>query len=311
MLRLFTMRTALSILMATMLALACLTNIGCNGSDAPTTASTDAAAHEATHADVPQEAQAEAAEPAPVEGNVITRNFPRYHDAFESDRAFLQWRNTFYQHKQFDRLPEAIGYYCASDLYHDETGRVPMAAFFGAALAQSNAAIDDCYDELMLEGRDSELITLGYSIWHADTPHARQMIIQATEIWQTEKLVRLLSTLARTKKQRTIDRAFEDSRVMYMLSSEFFANGDEATLRKIISVAHMHNAPEDTWQRFAGQGATLVLRGLLPDHPMVRRIVEDEAANNPSTPVRTHMNILLKEAGPPKERPGIDNPAGN
>jgi len=303
MLRLLTMRTALPILRTAMLALACMACVGCNDSGAPTAASTQPAAQEDT--------ETAPADPAPIEGNVITRNLPRFNDAFESDRAFLQWQTTFYQHKQFDRLPEAIGYYTSSDLYHDETGRVPMAAFFGAALAQSDAAIDDCYSELMLEGRDSELITLGYSIWLADTPHARATMVQAREVWQSEKLIRLLRTIERTKRQRTIDRNFEDSRVIYMLSSEFFANGDEATLRKIISVAHMHNAPEDTWQRFAGQGATIVLRGLLPNHPMVRRIVEDEAANNPSTPVRTHMNILLKEAGFLKERPGTDDPAGS
>lgn len=241
-----------------------------------------------------------------IEGNVITRSLPRFHDAFGSDGAFLDWMETLYIHKQFERTPEAMGYYCSSGLFEDYAGRVPMADFFGAILRQSDETVDRCYDELMLEGRVSELTLLGIAAWTADTPSSRQLIYRARGEWKDESLVRMFHMIHQAKLVDSMDRNIEeDPRVILMLWYEYFATGDVARMRKAVLRSYMFNAPEGSWQRTAGELSHARLVRVLPFDPLVRRVVEEEAAGNPMTAIRTHLTMLLNEAGPLRERPGI------
>lgn len=282
---------------AALLIAAALTGFGCDQSPATEIA-------QATPASA-RTAPEQPAEGAAESENVITRNRPRFHDAFESDEAFLAWQESFYIHREYERVHEAIGYFCASELYTDVYNRIPMAAFVGAILKHSDETVDRCWDELMLEGREDELMTLGYGAWLANTPHTRQMIIKARENWLDEDLRRMFHMLFQAKNLDSMERPTEDSRVVMMLWSEFFATGDEERLRRVVLLSHMHNAPEGTWQRSTGQAARERLVRVLPFDPLVRRVVENEAANNPMTHIRTHLSLLLEEAGPLRERPGI------
>lgn len=306
-----------------LLALVTASLIGCDDSASAPEASKPAATtspatdQQAQTADKPADKSAEkagedersapdAGDDEPDLSNVLTRSPSRFHDAFPSDEAFLQWVETFYIHKQFERTPQAMGYFCSSKLYDDYLGRVPMADFFGAVLRQSDDTVDRCYNELMLEGRVPELTLLGFAAWFADTPHSRQMIIQARKVWLDDTLVRMLHTIYEAKVVDTMDREVDkDPRAISMLWYEFFATGDEARLRKAVEHSYMFNAPEGTWQRAAGEVAHAQLVRVLPYDPTVRRIVEDEAAHNPMTAIRTHLAMMLKEAGPLRERPEI------
>lgn len=246
------------------------------------------------------------AEAEGIEGNVITRSLPRFHDAFESDGAFLDWMETFYIHKQFERTPEAMGYYCSSALFEDNAGRIPMADYFGQILKQSDETVERCYDELMLEGRVSELTLLGIAAWTADTPVSRQLIYRARGEWKDESLVRMFHMIHQAMIVDTMDRSIEeDPRVILMLWYEFFATGDELRMRKAVQHSYMFNAPEGSWQRAAGELSHAQLVRVLPFDPIVRGVVEEEAAGNPMTAIRTHLTMLLDEAGPLRERPGI------
>ena len=288
---------------------------GCDNNSAGSSAAPDpdaAAGVTATAQDHPTDEAATAEPAAPpenpdgiIEGNVITRSLPRFHDAFESDGAFLNWVESFYIHKQFDRTPQAIGYYCSSPLYEDAESRIAMSDFFGSVLKQSDETVDLCYDELMLEGRENELMVLGFAAWFANTPHSRQMIYRAREVWKERNLVRMFYNLHQAKIVDSMDRPVEqDPRAISMLWSEYFATGDVDRMRKAVLHSYMFNAPEGAWQRAAGELSHPQLVRTLPYDPLVRRVVEEEAAGNPMTAIRTHLTMLLQEAGPLRERPG-------
>jgi len=235
--------------------------------------------------------------------NVITRSLPRFHDAWPNDEAFLDWQESFYIHRELARVHEATANFCASELYEDLEGRIPFAAFVGQVFAQNDAAVDRCWDELMLEGREDELITLAYGAWLANTPHSRQIYFRARQTWIGDVYDRLFHSLHQAKVTDTLERPLSDPRVVRMLWNEFFATGDEERLRKVVVVAYMHNAPEGTWQRLAGQASLPILERVLPHDPLVRRVAEEEAAQNPSVAVRTHLTMLLEEVGPLRDRP--------
>lgn len=327
--------TSRSILGAVFAALS-LVIAGCGGSSQPSASATpsgqqtsDASEHETASAaseisqgdpvnagtgtQAPEPTEVATGEPddGAVEGNIITRSLPRFHDAFASDEAFLGWMETFHQHRDFEKTPQAIGYYCSSDLFDDYQNRIPMSDFFGAILKQDDQTVDLCYDELMLEGRVSELTVLGYALWFANTTHSRQMTFRAREIWKEESLVRMFHLTHTSKLIDSMDRPVEeDPRAVSMLWYEFFATGDEDRLRKALQYSYMHNAPEGLWQREAGQLSLEQLRRTLPYDATVRRIVEEEAASTDSTPIRTHLEAELDAAGPLRERPGTSGVAG-
>jgi len=266
----------------------------------------DAHDHEDPAADADADAHSRAdADDRSASGNIITRSLPRFHDAFASDEEFINWRDSFYIHKQFERIPEAIGYFCSSALYEDVSNRIPMAAFVGAVFRQSDETVDLVWDELMLEGREDELMTLGYAAWLANTPHSRKIYYRAREIWESENLVRMFHMLHQAKNLDTMERPDNDFRVMKMLWNEFYATGDEERLRRVVQLSYMYNAPEGTWQRMSGQAAREPLVRLLPYDTLVRRVAEDEARNNSKTAIRTHLTMLLEEVGPLRERPEI------
>jgi|GEM_PF-5551584 len=285
---------------------------GCGDSAAPSadTAETDGAVSAvARQTEQPSEQTPPADagdDAAPVEGNVISRNLPRFHDAFASDEAYLEWMETFYIHQDFARTPQAIGYYCSSALFQDPASRIPMSDFFGAVLKQSDETVDLCYDELMLEGRVNELLVLGYAMWFANTPHARQVIFRAREIWEDQQLVNMFHLTHTSKVRDSMDRSLsEEPQVVRMLWYEFLATGDVDRLRKVVVHSYMFNAPEGTWQRVAGELARASIVRVLPYDPLVRDIVEGEAANNPLPQIRAHLTGLLKAAGPLRPRPEI------
>lgn len=242
----------------------------------------------------------------PDEGNVITRSLPRFHDAFPSVAAFQQWAETFHVHREFERVPEAIGYYCSSPLFENYESRIPMSAYFGAILKQSDETVDLCYNELSLEGRVAELTVLGYAAWFANTEHSRDMIFMARQIWTHDSLVRMFNLIHTSKIVDTMDRKVdEDPRVVLMLWLEYFASGDEDRLRKAMQYAYMHTAPEGTWQRAAGQASHPILARMLPHDALVRGIAEEVVVTTQSTATRTYLTKMIEEAGPLRPRPEI------
>jgi len=242
----------------------------------------------------------------PIEGNVITRSLPRFHDAFASDDEFRQWMESFYIHQEFERTPEAIGYYCSSQLFESYESRVPMSAFFGGILAQSDETVDLCYDELSLEGRVAELIMLGYAAWFANTEHSRDMIFQARQVWDHESIKRMFNAIHISKIVDTLERdPREDPRIALMLWFEFFATGDEERLRKVVGYAYMHTAPEGTWQRAAGQYSNAILTQVLPYDSLVRGVVEEQAVTSTSVANANYLTRKLEEVGPLRPRPEI------
>ncbi|MCB9838037.1 MAG: hypothetical protein H6813_01755 [Phycisphaeraceae bacterium] len=239
-------------------------------------------------------------------GNVITRSLPRFHDAFPSDEAFLGWVQTFHLHKDFAKTPQAIGYYCASPLFENRADRIPMSDFFGMILRQDDDTVDLTYNELMLEGRVEELTVLGFALWFADTPRSRKFDGRAKVDWTDEQLVRMLHMTFQAKVVDSMERPIDkDPRVVSMLWYEYFASGDLDRARKAILNAYMYSAPEATWQRYAGEASHAILTRVLPYDADVRAIVEEEAATSPSPPIRTYLRMMLEQAGPIRERPGI------
>lgn len=280
--------------------------------DATAATSTEQTEHAAPNSDQDQAPDAEAAstdavsDAEPDDSNVITRSLPRFHDAFDSVPAFQQWMETFHVHKEFHRVPEAIGYYCSSPLFENYESRIPMSAYFGAILKQSDETVDLCYNELSLEGRVAELTVLGYAAWFANTEHSRDMIFMARQIWTHDSLVRMFNLIHTSKIVDTMDRKVdEDPRVVLMLWLEYFATGDEDRARKAIQYAYMHNAPEGTWQRAAGQASHPVFTKLLPFDAFVRGIAEEVVVTTESPAVRTYLTNAIEAAGPLRPRPEI------
>jgi hypothetical protein len=284
-------------------ALACLLALSGCDSKPPRSAAADAPAQPpATSVPAPAanpQPQPEPSTPAPSPSP--------YAREFASPAEFEVWLRTFYQRRDFDRVPAAMGYYCASPLYNDEDGRFAMAAFLGEVFKQDDGLVARAWDALA--SRRQSLYLLLYAAWFADTPSCQQRLIAAREQWKDDPvLAQFLQDLFQNSVFNpfitdSMNPFFGQPVRIRILLSRVYANEDLDALLAVIGTLNLSIAPENSGLRPVGQTAFDAIAGLVVTDRWVRAVCERQVDSHPKPDVRRVLRQILGVPDPSPQRP--------
>lgn len=239
-----------------------------------------------------------AAQPAAEDPPVAVAD-SRFAGEFASPEAYLDWVASFYRHKDFARVPRAMGYLCSSPLYSDRDYRFGAAAFYGEIFKQSDAAARAAWEALTAGNELQEIVLVSYAAWFADTPVCQQLLVRARQQWrESEQLRSFFNGLYQTKVfdpfvTDTRDFFYREPVRFHILLAKVHASGDYDAMLAVIGAVNWTISPESMFLRPAGEVALNGLRRLIAQDEWARSVVRRQAEQHENRDVRRILRELL------------------
>ncbi len=158
---------------------------------------------------------------------------------FGSDGEFGAWTTYYYLNPEPAKVAAGIKYYSDSTLLQNKETRVIMLAFFSAILKNNPLLTQQVFDDIASGGSKSAKIMLLNILWMQGSTAARELIKKAESSPQFEPCVNIIQQMKKAAPPDILLDPVEDAASLDMLWAFFFATGDSAAVKKIISVLHL------------------------------------------------------------------------
>ena len=194
---------------------------------------------------------------------------------FKSQDELGRWLTGYYQKPEPERISPALKYLSDTPLI-ESNAVMPTVAFFSALLKKDNAILKSVFDDVALNGSENAKVMLVNVLSLMNTPESKALLEEARNTWESQRLQAIVKQQI-TKPHPSLDTAPIDSpQVLDMLWGTFFATGDEAPVKKIISVIHLEKDGHEG-EIMLGGAANWSLASNARQYPRVLEICKKEA----------------------------------
>lgn len=195
---------------------------------------------------------------------------------FNSVEEFGEWLTFYYKSPAPEKVPGAIEYFTASNMYKTNVS-MPAVAFFSALFNKDAVIMKKTFDEVYQNGSEESKIMLVNILSLANTPESRELLEKAKGLWDSERLQTVISRKISDLHGDLYTMQVDSPLLLDMLWAAFSATGDDLPIRRIISVLHLQNDGNGE-EIIVGGAANWSLKSNAQLHPRVMEICKQELA---------------------------------
>ncbi len=216
---------------------------------------------------------------------------------FGTQAEFLDWTQTYYQDPRPDLLDEAFQFFVTSDLMNDEAKRVELAAFFGAAIAETPGMGQPVRDVMVRNGTYNALFALVNALWLGDSDDCRALLKSIAENEPDPRVKEFITRRIQTVTPISDGKPITALSQIQLIWAQFGANGDPRLAERVadIIVTQYETSPEATILQNTARDS-IRLRG---ESPEVREGLRRAIENAQDSPLKETAQALLAELSAP------------
>lgn len=213
---------------------------------------------------------------------------------FNTQDDFLRWTANYYSDPQPRDVHRAFVYFLDSDLMADEARRMPIAAFFGAAVRENPELADAL--RLQAEARNSyeSIFAIANALWLTNTDWAREKLRTMAASEPNEQVQVFLTRRAQSASPIAEGREIRSLAQIATIWGEFGATGSPRIAERIAEVLLIEfEASPDAL--ILQQAAEQSLRLRAREHEPVRAGIRSAIDKASPSPRRDRLEALLAE----------------
>lgn len=193
---------------------------------------------------------------------------------FRSIEEFGEWMTFYYSSPIPEKVPGALEYFTASDMYKTNV-TMPTVAFFSALFKKDAVIMKKTFDEVSQNGSEDSKIMLVNILSLANTPESRELLEKAKGSWGSERLQTVIARKISGMHEDIYTMPVDSPLLLDMLWASFSATGDDLPVRRIISVLHLLQDGNGE-EIIVGGAANWSLKSNAQLHPRIMEICKQE-----------------------------------
>jgi hypothetical protein len=152
---------------------------------------------------------------------------------FNSVDQLGQWITFYYQHPEPEKVPAALCFYMDTLYQSKPVTRAPMIGFFSTIFKNDPAIMKKAFDDLATSGSLNARIFMINAANFTNTDEGRGLVKRAGKEWKEPKIQWVIGQLKPPPDLLTLP--LTKKTYLDMLWAMFFATGDPAYVKKVIS----------------------------------------------------------------------------
>lgn len=195
--------------------------------------------------------------------------------AFTSKDELNHWLTYYYLKPDPNRVPEAVKYMSEIGLFDDKKGIAPFFGFLSGVFRKNPTRMPGWVDQ-MSSMKEAHLGVVILGLWYSDQPKAQQMafdlLAKHRSLQADYGFIHAGPSMPIEMAQMTMGPWVIDA-----LWGKFFATGDAAPIKRIISVLQWADSNGDPNRAVIGNAANWSLTSNAAQHKRVLKICETAA----------------------------------
>lgn len=202
-------------------------------------------------------------------------------ECFQSKEEFGGLMMNYYRSPQPNKLPCSLEFLATTKIQKLQNRRWSMLYFYAALLRNDPKLREGLFDSVGEQGSNEARFLALKIFFLMDNDDGRKLLRKAAETWKQAGISELTATLLKTEiPPGRLDGEIATARDAVAAADEldglwltFFATGDPAAVKKIVSVLPWSELPKSP-QQVVGQTARWSLRSNAAQHAQVREVLQ-------------------------------------
>jgi len=216
-------------------------------------------------------------------------------NSFKDLNEFSLWIMNYYKAPERNRLFEAFTFATSSQEIAQAGSRTIAMSFFASCLRNDPGKLKEFYDNLSVATDTNLIYGFGYVLWLIQTDTSLQMFNQFKNLNQQNKYKEDFESLTKINPINIWTDPIVEAEHLDYLWADFFATGNEQSIRKIITKLIDLNS-KDQVDKITANSAKWSLTSNAITHDTVFQVCNEERETIKDKKIRKALDEIIKVA---------------